>query len=108
MGFNFTIQIKKMISFYLKSINIEKSSENLPAQEHFSKYGINDYYLKKTCAYHAYKADCLRFILTRAFELGYFTNQNDDILQQIDKELENVSFPRTYQGPIAKNSADLD
>ena len=108
MSFGFTIQIKKMVSFYLKSINIKMSSENLTAQEHFSKYGIDEYALMKTCAYHAYRADCLKFILTRAFELGYFTNQNDDVLQQIDKELETVSFPSTFNGTTAKNSADLD
>ncbi len=105
---NFSIIIKKMISFYIKSINIEMSSKNFTAQEYFEKHGINEYALMKTCAYHAYTADYLKFILTRAFEFGYFINQNDDILQQIDRELENISFPRSYDSPITESSADLD
>ena len=107
MDFDFTIKMKDMISFYLKCIDIEMKGENLTAQEHFEKYGINDFYLRKTCTYHAYRADCLIFILTRAYELGYFLNPIDDILIQVDKELKTQSFPER-NSPIAESSADLD
>ena len=107
MDFDFTIKIKDMISFYLKCIDIEMKGENLTAQEYFEKYDINDFYLRKTCAYHPYKADCLKFILTRVFELGYFLSPSDDILIQVDKELKAPSFPER-NSPVAECSADLD
>ena len=78
MDFDFTIKMKDMISFYLKCIDIEMKAENLTAQEYFEKYGIKEYYLMKTCAFQAYRDDCLSFILKRAYELGYFLNPNSD------------------------------
>ena len=87
MDFDFTIKMKDMISFYLKCIDIEMKAENLTAQEYFEKYGINDFYLRKTCAFKEYKAEYLSSILKRAYELGYFLNPSDDILIQVDKEL---------------------
>ena len=107
MDFDFTIKIKDMISFYLKCIDIEMKAENLTAQEYFGKYGINDFYLSKTCAFKNYKADYLSFILKRAYELGYFLNPSDDILIQVDKELKTQPFPER-DSPIAECSADLD
>ena len=107
MDFDFTIKMKDMISFYLKCIDIEMKGENLTAQEYFEKYGINDFYLSKTCTLKNYKTDYLYFILKKAYELGYFLNPSDDILIQVDKELKTQSFPeRKY--PIAESSADLD
>ena len=107
MDFDFTIKMKDMISFYLKCIDIEMKAENLTAQEYFEKYGINDFYLRKTCAFEAYRADCLSFILKKAYELGYFLNPSDDILKQVEEELETQSFSeRNYH--IAESSADLD
>ena len=107
MDFDFTIKMKDMISYYLKCIDIEMKGENLTAQEYFEKYGINDYYLRKTCAFKAYRADCLSFILKRAYELGYFSNPSDDILVQVDKELKTQPSPKRNP-PIAESSADLD
>ena len=107
MDFDFIIKMKDMISFYIKCIDIEMKAENQTAQEHFEKYGINDFYLSKTCAFKAYRADCLSFILKRAYELGYFLSPSDDILIQVDKELKNQSFPER-NSPIAECSADLD
>ena len=107
MDFDFSIKMKDMISYYLKCIDIEMKGENLTAQEYFEKYGIKEYYLMKTCAFKAYRDDCLSFILKRAYELGYFLNPSDDILKQVKEELKNQSFPeRKY--PIAESSADLD
>lgn len=107
MDFDFTIKMKDMISFYLKCIDIEMKAENQTAQEYFEKYGINDFYLSKTCAFKPYSADCLSFILKKAYELGYFLNPSDDILIQVDKELKTQSFPeRNF--PVAECSADLD
>ena len=107
MDYDFTIKMKDMISFYLKCIDIEMKAENLTAQEYFEKYGINDFYLRKTCAFKVDRADRLSFILKKAYELGYFLNPSDDILIQVDKELETQTFPeRKY--PIAESSADLD
>lgn len=107
MDFDFTIKMKDMISFYLKCIDIEMKAENLTAQEYFEKYDINDFYLRKTCTFKAYRAVCLSFILKRAYELGYFLNPSDDILMQVDKELKTQSFPERNP-PIAECSADLD
>ena len=99
--------MKDMISYYLKCIDIEMKGENLTAQEHFEKYGINDFYLRKTCAFKAYRADCLSFILKRAYELGYFLSPSDDILKQVNEELKTQSSPER-NSPIAECSADLD
>ena len=107
MDFDFTIKMKDMISYYLKCIDTELKSENLTAQEYFEKYGINDFYLSKTCAFKNYKDNYLAFILKRSYELGYFLSLNGDILKQIHKELETQSFPE-YNYPIAESSADLD
>ena len=107
MDFDFTIKMKDMISFYLKCIDIEMKGENLTAQEYFEKYGIKEYCLMKTCAFKAYRADCLSFILKRAYELGYFLSPSDDILIQVDKELETQSFPE-HNHHIAECSTDLD
>ena len=107
MDFDCIIKIKDMISFYLKCIDIEMKAESLTAQEYFEKYDINDFYLRKTCAFKAYRADCLSFILKRAYELGYFLSPSDDILIQVDKELKTQSFPER-NAPIAESSADLD
>ena len=81
--------------------------ENLTAQEYFEKYGINDFYLRKTCTFKNYKADPLAFILKRSYELGYLLSPSDDILKQVNAELKNKSFPE-HDYPIAKSSADLD
>ena len=107
MDFDFTIKMKDMISFYLKCIDIEMKGENLTAQEYFEKYGINDFYLGKTCAFKNYKANCLSFILKRAYELGYLLSPSDDILKQVAEELETQSFPE-HNHHIAECSADLD
>lgn len=107
MDFDFTIKMKDMISFYLKCIDIEMKAENLTAQEYFEKYGINEYYLMKTCAFKAYRDDCLSFILKRSYELGYLLSPSDDILVQVDKELKTQTFPE-HNYPIAESSADLD
>ena len=107
MDFDFIIKMKDMISYYLKCIDIEMKGENLTAQEHFEKYGINDFYLRKTCAIKNYNADYLTFILKRAYELGYFLSPSDDILKQVNEELKNQPFPE-HKYPIAESSADLD
>ena len=108
MDFDFTIKMKDMISYYLKCIDTELKNENLTAQEYFERYGINDFYLRKTCAFKNYKADdYLAFILKRSYELGYFLSPNGDILNQINKELETQSFPE-HNHTIAESSADLD
>ena len=107
MDFDFTIKMKDMISYYLKCIDVEMKGENLTVQEYFERYGINDFYLRKTCALKNYKDDYLAFILKRSYELGYFSNPSDDILVQVDKELKTRSFPE-HDYPIAESSADLD
>ena len=107
MDFDFTIKMKDMISYYLKCIDIEMKDENLTAQEYFEKYGINDFYLSKTCAFKNYKDNYLAFILKRSYELGYLLSPSDDILIQVDKELKTQPFPER-NSPNAECSADLD
>ena len=107
MDFDFINKMKDMISYYLKCIDTEMKGEDLTAPEYFEKYGINEFYKSKTNVYKGGKDQVVNFILKKAFELGYLTNQSDDILKQVEEELETQPFPeRNY--PIAESSADLD
>ena len=101
-------RIKEFIEFYLKEMIIEFSCKGLSAQEYFEQYGIDEQAKNKTSCEFNYSGDYLEFILKRSFELGYLTNPDDIILLQVDKELQEIQFDDTYNGPIAESSADLD
>ena len=111
MDFEFLTFLKGMISYYIKEMERLIDYKNITLQEYFEQYGIDCQLKAKTSCHYAYNVRYLEFILKRAFELGYLTNPNDSILDQVEKELENAIkkdlFPK-YSYPIAKSSAELD
>ena len=101
---------KKYISCYIKYIESLLQAENLSAQKYYEKYGINDYYKSKTSADFGYNGKYLKFIFERAFELGYLTSPNDNILHLVQTDLDKLIKQNYFENdsPIAECSTDLD
>lgn len=78
---------KKLINYYLNEIRFDLAGKNMSAQEYFDKYGINEQAWAKTSAIHGYSGEYLKYILNRAFALGYLTTPDDAILLQVNKDL---------------------
>ena len=111
MKFNFMVKMKDMISYYLKDMETEFTCKKVTAQEYYKKFGLNENSLAKTSCHYAYNGQYLEFILRKVFELDYTSNPNDNVLEQVDKELENAIETNCfspYNGPIAKSSSELD
>lgn len=104
--------ITKLINYYLKEMENEFKCKSLSAQEYFKHYGINQDIENKTSCMFAYNGNYLHFILQKAFELGYLTTPNSEIITRVEELLQNEidkgTFLKDYNGPIVKSSNDLD
>ena len=104
--------ITKLINYYLKEMKNEFEGNSLSAQEYFNLYGINQDIENKTSCMFACNGNYLHFILQKAFELGYLTTHNSEIITRVEKLLQNEidkgTFLKDYNETFAKSSADLD
>ena len=105
---------KKMIDYYLKEMKINFECKKVTPAQYFEEYSIDEYILCKTSCMYAYNGQYLKFILNRAFELGYLNNQDDDILEQVDIDLRHLIDNNTfesntyYDNTVITNSSNLD